>query len=321
MRISNKVKKIIKLLITGTLIICCLHIYTGQTQSRPPSIDPHLKSIDSKVSDSNVKTQTNYSFNYTFFPKHACDNNLYIVVCVISHVNNFNLRKQWRKSMRSISLTNLPSQIDSPGYKIVFLVAEGSPEDLKTKESLQKEHMDHGDIIQPGFQEHYQNLVFKSLAMLDWFDRTCHGAQFLLKIDDDVFLNLPKVVQIVQTTQRQNMKSFNNLLLGKNAPDVRVHRNKTDKWYVPETVYNKTMYPAYVFGAAYIMSKMAVHQIRSQCAEITPFNIEDVIVTGICRDRAGITPTYNDRFCIYYYKMKTIPTQCVTFHSRGVKRP
>ena len=320
-----KIKQVIKLLMTFTIIIYCLHVFADQIKSKSTFIGSKLEYKDSEGSDGNVKTQPNYSLNFTLFPnysfnftllpKDACENDLYIIVCVISQINSFNVRKQWRKSMINISLTNLPSQTDTHGYRMVFLVAEGSLEDLKTKESLQREHMDHGDILQLGVQEHYQNLVFKSLAMLDWFDKTCNGTQFLLKIDDDVFLNLPKVLDIIQMTQRQNMNSSKNFLIGHNAP-VLVHRSKTDKWYVPETVYNKTRFPAYVSGAAYVMTKMAVHQIRSQCAEITPIHIEDVFVTGICRERAGIIPLHNNKFCMHYYKVKVIPKQCATLHTR-----
>ena len=117
--------------------------------------------------------------------------------------------------MRNVSLTDLPALIDAPGYKMVFLVAEGNPDDLEYEKRIQKEHIDHGDIIQVGFQEHYQNLAFKSLAMLDWFNRTCHGAQFLLKIDDDVFLNLPMVKNILQSAQGQQKKVIDNFLVGR----------------------------------------------------------------------------------------------------------
>ena len=87
------------------------------------------------------------------------------------------------------------------------------------------------------------------------------------------------------------------------------------KWYVPETLYNETTVPPFVNGAAYAMSKMAVHQILSQCAKRTPINIEDLYLTLICREKAGVEAVFNFRFCISLRKVEYIPERCATFHS------
>ena len=321
-----RIAKIFMLLTTGASIFCGLYISNIQVHSRstitaPPLAEPlHTvtESSGSNVVEVNAKIPQNSSHTFTLLPKDVCENNLYILVCVISHVNKFDVRKQWRDFMRNVSLTDLPAPINTLGYRMVFLVAQGKPDDNANKTRLEKEHMDHADILQVGFQEQYHKLVFKSLAMLDWFYESCRRAQFLLKIDDDVFLNLPKVANILHKAQEQEKKYLvDNFLLGRYEANRRPPRNKKGKWYIPRDIYSKDKLPPFVNGAAYAMSKMAVQQIRSQCAKSTPVNIEDIFLTGICREKTEVKAVYDHRFCISLRKVEYVPEICATFHRPG----
>ena len=272
------------------------------------------------VSRSTVDMYDSYGFtvealNFTLLPKNACETDPYILVCVVSHVNNFEVRNKWRTFMKNVSLEDASSPALTLGYEMVFLVAEGSQNDSK---KLQKEHFDHGDIVQVGFQEAYHKLVSKSLAMLDWFNHWCQRAQFLLKIDDDVFLNLPKLANIIQKAQeKERIISGENFLLGRYVMNRLTPRQKHSRWYIPETLYNKTLLPPFVNGAAYIMSKTAVHGIQSKCAKGPAILVEDIFLTGICRQKAGVKAVFDHRLCIFYDKLEYIPKMCATFHHYG----
>lgn len=59
-----------------------------------------------------------------------------------------------------------------------------------------------GDILQGDFNDSYDNLVFKSAAILDHFTNGC-SAQYLLKTDDDIFVNVPALTQFLIHHQPQ----------------------------------------------------------------------------------------------------------------------
>ncbi|XP_061171316.1 beta-1,3-galactosyltransferase 5-like [Saccostrea echinata] len=61
-------------------------------------------------------------------------------------------------------------------------------------------------------------------------------------------------------------------------------RNPSKKWYVSLHKYNKKEFPPYVSGTAYIISGEIVPKLL-QASQIIPFlDIEDVFVTGLCRE-------------------------------------
>lgn len=50
-----------------------------------------------------------------------------------------------------------------------------------------------GDVIVGNSVDSYRNLSLKTLSMLEWADTSCALAPRLLKTDDDVFLNVPRL--------------------------------------------------------------------------------------------------------------------------------
>ena len=218
--------------------------------------------------------------------------------------------------MQNVTLANLPPGITSPGYKMVFLVGMQASKDMDVKIKLEQEIVDHGDILQVRFPEEYRNLVFKSWSMLEWFSKWCSKSQYLLKIDDDGFLNLPKLSDIIQTVYQRAKGDF---ILGRFVLNHVPPRNKSSKWYVSEKVFNKTRLPHFVNGAAYVISKMAVTQIINHCTDVPLIPVEDIFITGFCREKAGIKAIYDHRLCSTTQTLEYIPKFCATLHHHGKK--
>ena len=82
---------------------------------------------------------------------------------------------------------------DIPGVvtKLVFLL--GCPEDVKTQEMLEEENKKHGDIVQGDFLDTYHNLSYKAIMGNLWVSEFCDQAEFVVKTDDDVFIDLYEV--------------------------------------------------------------------------------------------------------------------------------
>lgn len=88
------------------------------------------------------------------------------------------------------------------------------------------ESIKYGDIIEDRFIDSYNNLTLKSLFMLKLLINHCsNSTKYLLKIDDDMYVNLDLIVQ--------NLKERNtttDLLMGKLICGARPIKDSTSKW-------------------------------------------------------------------------------------------
>ncbi|XP_037555605.1 beta-1,3-galactosyltransferase 9-like [Dermacentor silvarum] len=69
----------------------------------------------------------------------------------------------------------------------------GKPRSDAVQERIAQEDALHEDIVQGIFVDTYKNLALKSLIMLHLAASFCPNAKFVLKIDDDVLLNVVSV--------------------------------------------------------------------------------------------------------------------------------
>lgn len=61
-----------------------------------------------------------------------------------------------------------------------------------------EESRTYGDILQEDFTDSYMNLTLKSVMALKWTSTHCQQAQYLLKTDDDIFVNVPTLLTYLQ---------------------------------------------------------------------------------------------------------------------------
>ena len=76
---------------------------------------------------------------------------------------------------------------------------DGSANSTKVQKQLNEESSKHGDIIQIGMIDRYYNITMKVFGLLNWLDRHCSKADFVLKLDDDVYLNVRNLVTTLKT--------------------------------------------------------------------------------------------------------------------------
>ena len=109
-----------------------------------------------------------------------CLSNQNIFVAIISAPSYF--RK--RETIRNTWLRYLNSS-----YGIAFVV--GLTKNTTIQRRIEEENMEHGDIIQINFMDHYHNLTLKAVGLLNWISIHCPRISYLIKCDDDVYVNVP----------------------------------------------------------------------------------------------------------------------------------
>ncbi|KAK2817369.1 hypothetical protein Q5P01_025560 [Channa striata] len=169
----------------------------------------------------------------------------------------------------------------------VFIVGlRGGADAELQQEKLKEENLQHHDLIQSNFQDSYHNLTIKTMVMLEWLAAHCAKASYVMKIDSDMFLNVPNLVKLLldSGTAKQN---YITGLVWWHSP---VLRNPFTKFYMPWSVVAEWEYPPYPLGMAYVMSLDLPAKILRVSRQIKPIYIEDAYL-GMCLKGLGIFPT------------------------------
>ena len=96
--------------------------------------------------------------------------------------------------------------------------------------------------MQEDFIDSYANLTVKSLMLLKWFSKSCEKVPYVLKTDDDVFINLKNLHALVAKNKKTN------LLMGTLICGATPIRDPYNKWFSPKYMYGKKRYPNYLSG-------------------------------------------------------------------------
>ena len=76
---------------------------------------------------------------------------------------------------------------------LVFIVGQTTP---AIDSRLQNESRNFGDILQEPFQDSYNNLTLKTIFLLKHFVRDRPRLNFLLKVDDNCYVNLGEFLHL-----------------------------------------------------------------------------------------------------------------------------
>lgn len=162
----------------------------------------------------------------------VCESDEISVITVISSApNNFHKRQAIRNTWGK------PTDY----LKHVFLLGETTEELFK---NILEEQKQYSDIVQGNFIDAYRNLTYKHIMGLKWANRCCPNAKFVLKTDDDVFVHLYELKELLDK-RLSSEKDLVSCLVNKNMP---VLRDGSSKWYVSENEFKGSVYPVYCSG-------------------------------------------------------------------------
>jgi len=168
----------------------------------------------------------------------------------------------------------------------------------QTDSTIAKEFELYSDIIQANIIDSYTNLTLKSVAMLEWVDNYCNQAKFILKTDDDMFINIPKLLNFLTKHSKDKRKIFGRL-----ARKWKPIRNKSSKYFVSTQQYRHALFPDFTTGPAYLMTNDVIHDLYITALDKTYLKLEDVYTTGIVAQdnkiqRQHVNEFYNKRVAL-----------------------
>ena len=183
-----------------------------------------------------------------------------------------------RRTLRS---TWLQPAIQRPDVVVAYLVARTDNSSVQADIDLEADTL--GDIVQANFVDHYNNLTLKSLATLEWADTFCPQAKFVFKADDDLFINVDNLMEFIEYHQEEKSIIYGNLV-----SNPRPERDTNSVFYVSPAVWEPATFPKYMGGPMYLISRDAVCGIFQSLMRRPYLFIEDVAITGIGAQEAGV---------------------------------
>ena len=213
-----------------------------------------------------------HNYSYSILEKDVCrmrnNTDVYLVIVVIASPANFEQRNVIRNTWGSVVKIK-------PDVRLIFILGKTNNDTLQKQ--IAKESKTYQDIVQEDFIDSYRNLSIKSVAMLKWVFEYCKEAKYLLKADDDMYINVDFLISILK------LRSPNNAVVGKLIHGARPIKNPNSKWYTPPEMYGEEVYPDYCSGTAYVVSADIVSKLFNASKNRTLFWLEDIFITGICR--------------------------------------
>lgn len=172
------------------------------------------------------------------------------------------------------------------GMRLIFLLGK-APEEEEAQLTI--EQRVHGDVVQGNFRDAYRNMTYKHVMALKYAAYHCPRARYVLKTDDDVFVNMPTVIAFLSV--ELSAYGARRLLLCRPVYDSMAKRSYRSKWRVSYKEYPNYHYPTYCPGWALLYSPDVVFSLYREAQKAAYFWIDDVLITGIMAKRAHLEIT------------------------------
>ncbi|CAG2255812.1 unnamed protein product [Mytilus edulis] len=203
------------------------------------------------------------------------EKHVFLLVLVYSATYKFDERHIIRKTFGSVS------KFDNKLIKYVFVLGQ-TMNDTQQKE-IEQESVKYRDIIQGNFMDSYRNLTYKRVFSLFWMSRFCYNVTYVIKIDDDITINIPVLIPYLSNKQNKT-KVLECFLLTKARP----RRGKRNKWYTSPSDYPFATFPPYCAGPSSIMSLDVIQEMYEATTIMPFFWLEDVYGGGFLPWISGV---------------------------------
>ncbi|XP_020624780.1 beta-1,3-galactosyltransferase 1-like [Orbicella faveolata] len=240
----------------------------------------------------------------TLITKTVCRRQYFLLILVSSAPENFDRRDLIRQTWGAYD--NF-----SPNWKTFFLL--GKTRNHAQSDLIITESKKYGDVIHGNYYEHYWNQSLKIQMAFQWAARYC-SFSFLLKTDDDVFVNTRRLIDVL----RLKSTPKKGLYMGKVNHNPIVQRGK-GKWRVSYIEYSGKYYPNFCSGGGFVMSYDVIECLVPLFDVVKRYRIDDVYV-GMLAKKSGVTPVDHSGFVMpfrNYDECNVVPNTLVQHQALG----
>ncbi|KAJ8318415.1 hypothetical protein KUTeg_003506 [Tegillarca granosa] len=226
-----------------------------------------------------------FKYDFVINGSAICNNTRpFLIILILSIPKNREVRNAIRKTWGSLAKGGIwPKQSIDVNVKLAFLLGMSEPKNLTLTELINEESTQHGDLIEGNFTDSYYNLTLKVLLGLKWVTLFCNDATFVVKADEDTFVNLPKLIKVLQ----QKPVGPRGKIFG--CFHWRHPVLRSGKWKLDPSLYPFSRYPNYVSGGSYFISINLVSRLFKASEYFPYIFVEDAFITGILKKAVNTT--------------------------------
>jgi hypothetical protein len=151
-------------------------------------------------------------------------------------VDGFEIRKMIRKTWANRTVFKT--------VDVAFIL--GQSQDPKVNSMVAEENDKYGDLLVGDFVDAYTNITFKSMMSLRWATYNCQNARYIIKNNDDGFINTRYLLEFLKTYNPKRPSAGCWYMAGSD-----VCRNPTDKHYIPVEYHPEPKYKTYCGGTMF----------------------------------------------------------------------
>ena len=283
-------RRFIIIVIIVLFVATVTYMYTWQWLRCHPEIE-YMKFVEqSRKQDLDNPFIHKHNYKFLLNNSTVCKDEVFLLVYILSDRQNKLARRMIRETWGSVR------QYRGANIRFVFLLGDDNDGRRKLIEAESKIQL---DIIQGNFLDEYDNLTYKSVMGLHWVNEYCNNTKFVLKTDDDVMVNIFKMVRFLQEVQTTETTSFLYCNVEGKGWGVPPIRTNSSKFYVDFSEYSANLYPPYCHGVGYIFSNNVASRLLHATKHVPFVKYEDVFI-GFCAQVAGIV--LQDLISFGFYK-------------------
>lgn len=211
------------------------------------------------------------------------DEPLWMLMIIKSKIDNFELRRVVRETWADeYQFAVLP-------MRRIFVLGIRN-HDLQLQRRVGIEANQHGDIVQYYFEDNFFNNTYKIMAGLKWTRVNCRGAQYIMLVDDDFYVNIHGVRKYLD-------KPLGDAILGYIYNNSMPLRRRSSTWRVSLAEYPYRYWPPYPSSGFMLMDYKTSFNIFTVMEYLKYLRFDDVFL-GIAAYKLKIPIKHESRILV-----------------------
>ena len=209
--------------------------------------------------------------------RKVASDDVFLVVYVHSSAENVEARDRIRRTWGAAGWYDVR-------VRVVFVIGKPA-NDADLQRRIVVEAHERKDIIQENFVDAERNTTHKAVAAMKWISKHCRRTKYVLKTDDNVFVNVFSLLEILSSPP-----------LADNGDDVDRGRKllacklywkvahspvrREGDWAIKQSEWRYSSWPPFCHGAAFVMSANLAVELFDVTVHVPFLWLDHIYLTG-----------------------------------------